>query len=337
MAKLNPDDWTQYWDEGNTTTFMVFGTGNYDLEILDFWRSWIDNSCEHVVDLACGNGALVWIADDILNKNIEVGGRATKISGVDIANITPYKTLKSKKSASSHVRFHPNTPISSLPFADTSVDLMISQYGIEYGDFDETIPEVDRVLKVNGKLCFIMHDKQSDILKESRPMIEIVDHILYEEKLVDAFYIIDDIYNTMSMKEALNHADAVNAWAKISRVIYSVRLKYQNLRALEGSQKKGEKCDILEGFLNQIGPLFSQKTPNKNMKRKKIIAEKVVELKKTKRRIEDLNEAALSEQDMDNFVNKLTDLNYEIVERSKLAYRASKNWGNIFVAVKNKA
>lgn len=142
MSNPDPQDWTPYWRRPTLTSFGDIFPNNYDGSILEFWQRQLTGQLQHVVDVACGNGALTWIANSILNRD----GNRTRVTGVDFADIDPFAALKRKPGRYPQVRFIGNTPAEQLPFADASVDLLISQYGIEYSDLSRSVPEAARVL-----------------------------------------------------------------------------------------------------------------------------------------------------------------------------------------------
>ena len=136
MQNSDPQDWTIFWKRSTTTSFPQIFPNNYDGSILEFWQRQLAGDFHHIVDVACGNGALTWVSNEILNN----GPRKTNITGVDFADISPFKVLHRKKRDFPAIRFIGNTPAENLPFEDQSVDLVISQYGLEYTNPDKTIP-----------------------------------------------------------------------------------------------------------------------------------------------------------------------------------------------------
>ncbi len=65
MKKIDEKSWSTMWENPSITTF---GWGdfaeNYDGAILEFWKSQLNGEFNQVLDLACGNGALTWIANN---------------------------------------------------------------------------------------------------------------------------------------------------------------------------------------------------------------------------------------------------------------------------------
>jgi ubiquinone/menaquinone biosynthesis C-methylase UbiE len=191
MSGVSPDDWTNLWNNNIVTSFgATMFSNNYDHEVVDFWQQELQGSYKHVVDLACGNGALVWIANEILNQK----SPQTQITGVDIANINPFKSLGKDPDNFPKVNFIGNTPIESLPFEDQSIDIVLSQYGAEYSNLDQTVKDAYRVLIKTGKLCLILHSSDSIVLRGASVAVQ-CRPVYDQEKLHQLFLDLDQLCN----------------------------------------------------------------------------------------------------------------------------------------------
>lgn len=163
-----PGDWEKYWQNRWVTSFAEQFPENYDGAIREFWQQQLIGDLDEVVDVACGNGALTWIVDELLNRS----SGSTRITGIDAAAIDPFKALGRARSDHPHVRFIGNVAAEALPFPDRSVDLVVSQYGIEYTDVGKSIPEIARVLRLRGRMAFIMHNAESSVVNDATRHLE---------------------------------------------------------------------------------------------------------------------------------------------------------------------
>jgi SAM-dependent methyltransferase len=163
MGLSSPDDWTLFLQNSTPTSFGPIFPDNYQGAIREFWQRHLTGNLEHAVDVGCGNGALCWIADELLNRPRV----SSRITGVDFADIDPFRVLGRDRNDYPGVEFIGNTFAEHLPFADRSVDLIVSQYGIEYTDLNRSIAEVARVLKPAGRMVFVLHDTNSEVVKLS--------------------------------------------------------------------------------------------------------------------------------------------------------------------------
>jgi len=201
MKTLNPEDWTDWWNKGGITSFATGFDNNYDGEILDFWSKSLDTNASITLDLCCGNGALSWIAYDIINDKTPAAPKT--ILGVDIADIEPFKLLSRHADDYPGLQFVGNTPLESLPFEDNYADQAISQYGLEYSDLSQTIPELSRVLKTKATIGFIMHDSNSIILRDSIKTVEKYSYFLKDAKLFDLFKKLDKVHSSHGSADSL--------------------------------------------------------------------------------------------------------------------------------------
>ena len=157
----HPDDWTLWLRSAATTPFGPVMPDNYDGALREFWQRQFADGPREILDIGCGNGALCWIADELLNRPAV----RARITGVDFADIDPFRVLDRDRAAHPGISFRGNTFAEELPFADDSFDLVVSQYGIEYSDLGRSIPEAARVLRPSGRMVCVMHDRNSEVVR----------------------------------------------------------------------------------------------------------------------------------------------------------------------------
>lgn len=174
MIDSQPEDWARYWRNPYITTFGNVFPSNYDGSFLEFWRTQLQGELHDVVDIACGNGALTWIADQCLNRD----GGAVSITGVDSAAIDPFGALGRNPAATPRVRFLGDTPVEAMPFAAASIDLAISQFGLEYTDVEASVPEIARILRPSGRLACVLHHRESRIIRNAASQLADIEAVL---------------------------------------------------------------------------------------------------------------------------------------------------------------
>lgn len=150
------DYWSQYWQQGHLTSFGESFKGNYQGVLkslwLDFFKKCSSNS--RVLDIATGNGALIDLA--IEAKRVDMF-----YTGIDSATLSISGHLKDQP----NIEFVENIKAESLPENLADYDYVISQFGLEYSDLTESIPEFVKKLKPNGQFMFVIHDSESIIVK----------------------------------------------------------------------------------------------------------------------------------------------------------------------------
>lgn len=112
----------------------------------DEWR-WLNDhlptSDIHVLDIGCGNGALL----NALSDSISSGVGVDESSGI-------IDRAKAKNAEISNLKFEKiNGPI--LPFEDASFDVVISLMSFRYLDWDPLLHEIKRVTKPGGKFLIV--------------------------------------------------------------------------------------------------------------------------------------------------------------------------------------
>jgi len=170
-SRLDSKHWTEYWKSGNKTTFNSQFNDGYDGEIKSFWKSIFYDlkTGDSIADFCCGSGALINLVIEFASEN----SLDINICGIDYADISVDRI---KRLPNILPRIIANTSVEHSGLADSSIDLIISQYGIEYTDIDLAIKEASRICKAKGKMVFIAHTEESKIIKEASTNIEQIDY-----------------------------------------------------------------------------------------------------------------------------------------------------------------
>ena len=181
---MSATPWQAYWQSHSThNSFMheyEAGDGPYGV-IEQYWQSvyaTFPNDAV-VVDLGAGNGALSHLYCQFLSSASSHSTCASHAChlwhNVDYAHITA-PTLHPWIS-------HTQADMHELPFADNSVDVIVSMYGIEYSDVTRTLTQAARVLKPDGQCVLVMHHPKSVITAQSKITIAVINAMLQEPML----------------------------------------------------------------------------------------------------------------------------------------------------------
>ena len=153
------EPWSSFWQQGHSTTFGHFFRGGYEGAVKDWWVALLEpySPSADILDIGCGNGALVIPTLEVLSRG--------SYSGVDLAKVEFSAPAKAKRNANPgfDAELFGQTPAESLPFEDNSFDLASSIYGIEYSDITQSTAEIYRVLRKQGKFQALMHASESVI------------------------------------------------------------------------------------------------------------------------------------------------------------------------------
>jgi len=142
--------WTHYWRDGAGFSLSHGQPGHRSANVLEaLWRETFAATPEgaRVLDLATGAGQVAaWAAGS---------GRGFAVTGADFAAIPPTRP------DAPGVTFRGGAPLEKLPFESGSFDLVVSQYGFEYGDRQKSAAELARVLAPGGRGLLVMHHRDS--------------------------------------------------------------------------------------------------------------------------------------------------------------------------------
>ena len=311
MDKLNAKQWSNYWEKGTVTTFHKKFENNYDGEIKAHWnKQFVDlESQSTVIDLATGNGALLVLLDDYLNEN---KNKNFKAYGVDFAELNTEFVDKIK---SLTVVLKDKTLIEDTGIEDSSIDLAMSQYGIEYSDLDKTVCELDRIMKPKSKLNFIMHHSDSQIIKEgfqSLSQIELVNNKL-------------KLNNTI--KELLPAIDKLKETGKTKYKTKADRLRNKLNKGIQEmmnfSQTVQDPGYIQYYYENALmvfkGSVAQQYSLIQKLKLIKLVEN---ETKNLKLRMKDLTSVAMTEDKNEKFINLLKNIGFVNINIVPIEYNA---------------
>ncbi|MEH6591246.1 MAG: methyltransferase domain-containing protein [Halioglobus sp.] len=309
MSRLNPQDWKSFWNNATVTSMSGGHAEGYDAEILEFWESNISGSYSHIIDLACGNGALSWLVDNTCNRELQT----TQITGVDFSDITPFRTLNRKPTDHPQIKFIGNTGIENLPFADQSIDMAISQWGIEYANTLDTVSELGRVLKHDAKICFLCHHEDSDILSNSGMKIEKY-RVMLNEKIHDRFLDLDSLYNShANPKNAEDDPSYSRVTGQLNRALINVKI------ALQRSEDPSRS--IITDHIQEVGALFELPRNFHLKRRRKLILNGLEDIHRTIGRYDDLAAAALSSTEHKELIGMIEQQGFTVTRNSPLIHK----------------
>lgn len=167
--------WRNYWRE-NRLAACVPDNPDSAAAIETHWTGFFSElpAGKRVLDIATGNGVLLaWAA-----RAARAVRRELTLTGIDLADIDPARFLPEYQIDLAAARFVGNTAAESLPFADGSFDVVVSQYGLEYADIELALSESARVLAAGGQLHWLAHGVDSIVVAQGRAQLMDIDLLL---------------------------------------------------------------------------------------------------------------------------------------------------------------
>ncbi|GAB5348107.1 class I SAM-dependent methyltransferase [Alteriqipengyuania sp. 357] len=84
------------------------------------------------------------------------------------------------------IEIHAGVAMEDLPFADDSLDAIVSQFGVEYGDTPKVASEIARVADADASMAFVIHREDGAILSHNLARVAQIRWVLDEIGLIDA-------------------------------------------------------------------------------------------------------------------------------------------------------
>jgi len=151
---MNP--WTQFWRQGHPTTVGEYFKEGYEGPI----KKWFTDNLLgppdiSMLELACGNGALIPVCMDLNVKGHYLG--------IDLADVRIPEAVQKRISDYGHLNamVRGGTAIEQLPLEASQFDFVCSIFGLEYSDISKSIPEISRVMRDKGTFLGVLHHNES--------------------------------------------------------------------------------------------------------------------------------------------------------------------------------
>lgn len=162
--------WSQYWAQGHKTSFGNHFSKGYEGKLKEEWLAIFANinSSSKVLDLCTGNASIIRLAQENMANFSE-----TFFTGVDYADIK----VEDEVSRAENVNLLFNVNVSNLPLSDMHYHCIISNFGVEYSDINQSLKEVSRLLLPGGCFEFICHHEDSQLIKTSTAEIKLLNAI----------------------------------------------------------------------------------------------------------------------------------------------------------------
>lgn len=298
--------WTEYWRQGHITSFGDDVSGNYEGALANEWCSFfssLEGNSLTLVDIGTGNGALIDIAVNQSHRD------DISYIGVDYAALSISKHLRKD-----NIQFLEKTDAAALPLDDASVDVIVSQYGIEYSDVSKALAQCVRVLKPNGLLRFVMHYNKSTIVLPNQQILSALEQLRGTSGVL--FYL-------RQLVNALAKYGKQSAQAESARVALN-----SSLNQVVKSNKAGLYGTGFSSFLKSV------MSPSVTFKQQKSMIKLFErEMNGQQARLQDLTNAALSDDDIEQLQAQLVSLGVPISHCEKV-YQDDKLIGVLISGVK---
>ncbi|MFY8272662.1 class I SAM-dependent methyltransferase [Pseudoalteromonas sp. SSDWG2] len=169
--------WQSFWQQ--TSMVSSFGREGqrygYPETIERFWRRVAVNfnNEDSVLDIACGKGALaLLIANECAQTPRALDIHATDIVEIDLSDVgNAFEEFES-------ITWTLGYSLDALPYEKMAFNHLVSQFGVEYAGFDESlVGKLLELVKPNGTINFLVHSKDSAISVDSASGIRAIEAV----------------------------------------------------------------------------------------------------------------------------------------------------------------
>ncbi len=319
MVKLNSKQWTNYWQKGTLTTFHKKFENNYDGEIKKHWNSIFKKLVvgSTVVDLATGNGALLYLLDNFAKKkSISFNGY-----GIDFAEIN--KEIMQEFNYC-NVELRSLTLIEKTGLPKNSIDCAISQYGFEYANMIDSVKELDRILKPTATISFIMHTNDSQLIKEGFKSLEQIELVTNKLKVNDI------------IKKILPAIDKLKKTGKVKYKIKADKLRNKLNNAMKEMMTFAQTLNdpgYIQYYYENALSVFKGEIANRYSLQEKLKIIKLIEKETNnlKHRMQDLTTIAMTKEGNERLVTLLKNCQFNKIKIKQFRYDGT-NVGQVVTA-----
>ncbi len=314
---LSHQQWSSYWRNKTLTSFHGHFDENYDGPLRDFWNEIFAglSANARIVDLATGNGALALLAAGYSRQQ----QRSFEVTGIDFASTTPLETLAERddlKGLLANIKFIPECRMEHTGLPSGYFDLVMSQFGFEYGDTVAAIAEVDRLLNAQGgRFAAMMHHKDSAVLSEQRDSRRQINYC-------DRSQLFEIVGKMLALQEKLEQQGSLTAiqrqrgnelWGQFD----------QKIKKAKRFSREFKNPSFLEFFCGNLLAIYDQKHANTmSIEDKRGILKNIEEEgQRFRDRMNDLHLAAVDDKRLDKMKQLLKSHGFNISRLEPFDYK----------------
>lgn len=299
--------WEQYYRTGAYATGPAGADGSYDLEVRELWQAFFSSLQKNarVLDVGTGNGVIAGIAVEVSNLS-QLG---FEVHGSDLAHIQPMLDVPNAAMRIKDVHFHPGVATESLPMPNEFYDAITGHYAIEYANPKAALEQIYRVLKPGGRALFVLHHRDSVLVKNALDTIREGELVLTQ---VNLYGKLRDLLGYQGQSKEF----AVGLSEPLRQAIREVKALLQQVSPEGASQIARIALDATQTLMRMHGQL-----PVKALVAQVDRAER--ELQEAIQRVRDLVNVAPSDEGIARLVSSSEALGFKCVRTAPLHHNSS--------------
>lgn len=156
--------WRSYWLADRLQSCVAEDAAT-EMEIAERWIARFAKLADgsRILDVATGNGVLLAHAAVAAERT----GRRFELTGIDLAEIDPARYVPDHPAVRHGAMFLGGVDAAELPFDAAAMDVVVSQFGLEYADVGVALDELERVLAQGGRLLWLAHSEGSAVVAQN--------------------------------------------------------------------------------------------------------------------------------------------------------------------------
>ena len=283
---MSQKHWENYYRSGALSTAPMDADDGFTLELAEAWTSFFEElpRAANVLDIGTGNGVVLAFA-------AALGARLNRewaLHGTDLAQIDPVRDVPQGGQRFLNCRFYPGVSNEALPFENDTFDAVCGHYALEYSDIEGALSELGRVLKPGGISQFIVHHRESVLVRNAHKSLRTADFLLNEAKVYQrlrAFAEVPDAQASVSSQHTVSLRAAIQ----------------QTKRTLAGEDDRFDR-QLLRVVIDAVGQLLVIRSQQGSACSIKEIAKAEADLRNATKRLKDLVAIARSEDEIQQLV-----------------------------------
>lgn len=168
--------WDFYWQQCQKNEYSSSTNDSTSEFLKRYWEQVFVSYPGQIkaLDLACGKG----FVGRIMLKQLT----NCDCLGIDLADIQGPLAMQNSSTGSVY-RIVGKMGLENLQIKSNSIDIVVSQFGVEYSQLLFTLSNVFKALKFSGKLHLVMHHASSELTHTSRLETNILSYLLSRSQL----------------------------------------------------------------------------------------------------------------------------------------------------------
>ncbi len=248
--------WHTYWLGAEDAAAFSAGGTSHPL-ILGFWADFFaeisqDRDSPKIIDIASGNGAVVECANSATPRLL------TDFTCLDISDAA-IRTLEGRFPGVNGIV----ADARSIPLESATFDLLVSQFGLEYGGPD-AIDEVLRLLLPGGRLALLLHHRGGGIYRQCAASRDAIESMLKARFIPRAIDVLEAGFLADSGGDSADYDAKVKDFLPAIRALESIMREhgqhvadgtvmrlYRDVRTIHGRLRHYDPAEVL-GWLKRL-------------------------------------------------------------------------------------